>query len=204
MKGRESGMPEAAYWASFFQAAEMLAQLVPSNPSGPIVEFGSGYGTFTLAAARLSRGPIIGFDIEPDLVQMVRNQARQAGLDNVQVDERDFVEQGTGLPDGFAVHVMLYNILHIEDPCTLLREAWRILRPGGFVSVIHWRRDIETPRGPSMAIRPTPEQCRAWAESAGFSEYTRIDLGMAAPWHFGQRYTKSVSASGALLQGGIE
>jgi len=40
---------------------------------------------------------------------------------------------------------MIYNLLHIEQPEKLLKEAGRILKPGGTVSVIHWRSDIETP-----------------------------------------------------------
>jgi hypothetical protein len=27
--------------------------------------------------------------------------------------------------------------------------------------IIHWRSDIETPRGPALEIRPSPEQCLA-------------------------------------------
>lgn len=80
---------------------------------------------------------------------------------------RDFAADGTDLPDGAAVHAMLFNLLHIENPVGLLREALRVLGPGGSASVIHWRSDIETPRGPSPAIRPSPERCARWAEEAG-------------------------------------
>ena len=78
---------------------------------------------------------------------------------------------------------MLFNILHAEQPLLLLHEAWRILKPGGRVAVIHWNYDPTTPRGPSMDIRPHPEDCLHWTEEAGFVvEEGVIDL---PPYHYG-------------------
>lgn len=185
MKGRESGMPEADYWSTFFRPEGVLATLVDiHNGRETAVEFGSGYGTFTLPLAGLTGGRVLGLDIEPGLVADLRTEAARAGLTHLSVVKRDFVAAGTGLADASVDRVLLYNILHIEDPVALLREAFRILRPGGSASVIHWRSDIPTPRGPSLAIRPSPEQCLAWAEEAGFRGEVR-EIGESAPYHFG-------------------
>lgn len=186
MKGRESGMPEEALWSSFYDAEDAVKRLgCVAKGHENIVEFGSGYGTFTLEVARHTSGKVFAFDIEPELVDYVRDKSREAGLTNVEVIQRDFVATGTGLPTACADHAMLYNILHIERPVSLLSEALRILMPGGTASIIHWRSDIETPRGPSLAIRPSPEQCRAWAEQAGFHFVRNVDLSTCCPYHFG-------------------
>ena len=63
---------------------------------------------------------------------------------------------GTGLPDAGVGYVMLFNILHAEEPQRLLREAYRILMPGGTAAVMHWTRDHPTPRGPSAGHPPKP------------------------------------------------
>jgi SAM-dependent methyltransferase len=97
---------------------------------------------------------------------------------------RDFVADGTGLPDARAGRAMLFNILHIESPLRLLREAYRVLAPGGEAAIIHWRRDIETLRGPSLRIRPTAERCRAWGEQVGF-EFVRNEGLRCCSWHWG-------------------
>jgi hypothetical protein len=75
--------------------------------------------------------------------------------------------------------------LHLESPVALLREAYRVLGAGGVLSVIHWRSDIATPRGPSLEIRPTAEQCRAWMQEAGFKAIQNVDLQASCPYHFG-------------------
>ncbi|MFC5300081.1 class I SAM-dependent methyltransferase [Azospira restricta] len=186
MKGRESGMPDEAWWASFFEPEGALDRLLDlGRNDGGIVEFGCGYGTFTLPAARRTRGTVVALDIEPALVEAVRGKAERAGLGNVQACVRDFVADGTGLAGGSQAHAMIYNLLHLEAPLALLREAHRNLAPGGTLSVIHWRSDMPTPRGPSLAIRPTPEQCAAWIGEAGFRELRTVDLQSSCPYHFG-------------------
>jgi hypothetical protein len=111
-------------------------------------------------------------------------KAAAAGLSNVVGMVRDFVSEGSGLSDAQAGRAMLFNILHIENPLGLLREAYRVLAPGGEVGIIHWRNDIETPRGPSPAIRPTAQQCREWGEQVGF-EFVRQEPLCCCSWHWG-------------------
>jgi hypothetical protein len=44
------------------------------------------------------------------------DRAAQAAVRNVVVETRDFVSEGCGRPDASVSFVMLFNILHIEDP----------------------------------------------------------------------------------------
>lgn len=186
MKGRESGMPEEVYWASFFNPEGILDRLlVNKSDCYNLVEFGCGYGTFTLPTASRTRGLVTALDIEPEMVSQVDRRAREMSITNIRAELRDFVEQGTGVEDGSQEHAMVFNLLHIEQPLALLRDAYQTLQPGGIVSIIHWRSDIETPRGPPLAIRPNPEQCAAWLSEVGFDSVVHIDLGPAAPYHFG-------------------
>jgi SAM-dependent methyltransferase len=183
-KARESGMPDAPFWESFFDPACVLARLGCAGGTGETVEFGCGYGTFTVPLGRLAAGPVFALDIEPAMVAETARRAADTGLGNVRAEVRDFVAAGCGRPDGSAAHALLFNILHIEDPVGLLREARRALVPGGQMSAIHWRTDIPTPRGPSPAIRPSREQCRAWGEQAGLA-FVRYEPLCCCSWHWG-------------------
>lgn len=183
MKTRESGMPDDAVWRTFFDAASILTALKLDERVGDAADFGCGYGTFALPAARRIGGTIHGFDIDAAMIAECERRARESGIENVRLYTRDFVHDGAGLADGSVDYVMLFNILHAEEPLVLLREARRILRPGGRVAVIHWNYDETTPRGPSMEIRPRPDDCQGWVEEAGFSmEGDIIDL---PPYHYG-------------------
>ncbi len=184
MKSRESGMPDEQMWEGFFSPMATLERLRLTSEVRDLVDFGCGYGTFTLAAARVISGDVYAIDIEPEMVATTLSKAEAAGLRNVKTILRDFVGEGTGLAEQSVDYVMLFNILHAEEPDILLMEASRILRPGGLLAVIHWNFDPATPRGPSMNIRPKPEQCRSWAEETGFLllQPGLIDL---PPHHYG-------------------
>ncbi|MDQ2764685.1 MAG: class I SAM-dependent methyltransferase, partial [Pseudomonadota bacterium] len=189
MKTRDSGMPPESYWETFFNPTEILTTLGLHCATGPVVDIGAGYGTFTFAAARLTGQPVIALDIEPPLLEDLARKARAENLDQVRPILRDVMRDGTGLPDGYADVVLVFNLLHCEQPVDLLKEVWRTLGPGGRVGVLHWRCDIPTPRGPDLSIRPNPDQCAAWLREAGF-----IILGprkMLPPYHFGLVGSKS-------------
>lgn len=182
-KVRDSGMPAEEMWVTFFDPDRILSCFGIGAATGDVVEFGCGYGTFTLPLAKRVSGMVHALDIEPEMVAQVRSKSQDAGLMTVRVDMRDFVAEGSGLSDGSVDAVLLFNILHHAKPVALLSEAFRILAPGGIAAVIHWNHDPATPRGPSLEIRPRPEQCVFWGKAAGFTanDEDRFDL---PPYHY--------------------
>lgn len=187
MKIRDSGMPDKDMWERFFSPAKILETLGFNQGVQDAVEFGSGYGTFTIPAAKMISGRLFAFDIESDMVEATKKAAVDQRVTNIEAVVRDFMENGTGLKAESVDYVMLFNILHLENPVDLLREANRVLKAGGKVGIIHWNYDPATPRGPSMDIRPKPEDCIKWAEQAGFIKSRRFDL---KPYHYGIVMTK--------------
>lgn len=183
MKTRESGMPEAGAWEGFFEPKRVLKELGLQREAKRVVDFGSGYGTFSLPAAEMIEGEVVGLDIESGLIELCQGKASEAGVGNAWFECRDFVAEGSGLEDSSVDYVMLFNILHAEQPEILLDEAQRILVPGGTLAVMHWNHDAMTPRGPSMAIRPRPEDCRKWVKACGF--VTLSPIIPLPPWHYG-------------------
>jgi SAM-dependent methyltransferase len=179
MRIRDSGMPEEAYWESLFDVPLILSRLGIAR-FHDVAELGCGYGTFSIPVAKAISGTLYTFDI--DTAMLARTAERGRGL-RINAQLRDVMNEGFGVR---ADAVLLFNILHCEEPVRLLQHAADALNPGGEVLVIHWRHDIATPRGPSPEIRPRPEQIMQWAaETHRLRPINEvIDL---PPWHYGLR-----------------
>lgn len=177
MKIRDSGMPDEAYWESLFDVPLVLSRF-DIRRFHDVAELGCGYGTFSIPIAQIISGTLYTFDVDPAMI--VRTRQRAAGLPVI-CEQRDVMESGFGI---HADAVLLFNILHCERPVELLRHARSALHPEGELLVIHWRHG-ETPRGPTLDIRPRPEQVIGWANEVGLRAIGDvIDL---PPWHFGVR-----------------
>jgi SAM-dependent methyltransferase len=181
---RESGMPAETFWETLFDVDLILDRLGIDRRVGDAVELGCGYGTFSLAVARRIAGVLHTCDIDPAMVARTRQRANAAGIANLHGTVRDVFADGFDVAPASQDACLLFNILHCEEPGRVLQEAARVVRPGGWVHVIHWRHDRATPRGPSLEIRPRPDQIALWAERTGGFEPADPFLDLP-PWHFG-------------------
>lgn len=194
MKVRDSGMPDETYWESLVDPEGTLVALGIDTSITDAVELGCGYGTFTIPAARRINGMLTTFDIEPAMVTRTIERAEEAGLENVSSVLRDVLHDGFGLPDASQDACLLFNILHTEEPLKLLTEAARVVRAGGYVYATHWRYDETTPRGPSLAIRPRPEDILSWTKDTGLLEQASKVIPLP-PYHYGVRLRRLPEAS---------
>jgi SAM-dependent methyltransferase len=184
MKVRDSGMPGQDYWETLLDVPAILDGLGLDSRVNDAIEIGCGYGTFTLPLARRIRGTLHAFDIDRAMVAQTRTRLSAAQVANVAVYERDVIADGFPAGAANVDAVLLFNILHTENPVELLDKSARTLSPGGRVAVIHWRSDVPTPRGPDLSIRPQPEQVLAWARSTGLVVVDGPPR-ILPPWHFG-------------------
>jgi ubiquinone/menaquinone biosynthesis C-methylase UbiE len=185
MKVRDSSMPTSNSWNDFFDAENIISILFNNTIiSGDITEFGSGYGTFSIPSSKMTRSKLYALDIEAELINEVIQKAKIEHIFNIEAKVCDFVKDGTNLECESQEHVMIYNLLHLENPINLLNEAKRILKKDGTISIMHWKSDIKTPRGPSLNIRPTPIYIKQLLKKVGFTSIEDIKLGSFAPYHY--------------------
>jgi SAM-dependent methyltransferase len=102
-----------------------------------ILELGCGTGVIPRALAKRTdvKGRITAIDISAHLVEMGARLAAEEGvagkIDFLVGDAHSIVEP----QDRFDVVIMHTLLSHVVDPATVLREARRLLRPGGRVVV---------------------------------------------------------------------
>ncbi len=183
---RESGMPSSEYWSTFFDPEKLLDEFGLKQHER-ILELGAGYGHFTIPLARRCQS-LTTFEIEPGLCAKLEERLRRESLSNFWIVEGDFLDRNLLCSHGKFDAVILFNIVHMENPPVLLRELKSVIQSDGLVYLLHWRTDISTPRGPSLEIRSTPVQCKKWFAECGFVCVREL-LPEAAPFHFAQVFS---------------
>ena len=101
-----------------------------------VLDLGSGAGADVLISARRVglTGRAIGLDMTDEMLELARRNAREAGVANVEF-RKGYIEQ-IPLPDE-SVDVVISNcVINLSgDKGKVLREAARVLRPGGRFAV---------------------------------------------------------------------
>jgi ubiquinone/menaquinone biosynthesis C-methylase UbiE len=176
-------MPAENIWSDFFNVNFILTELLINSKIIDLVEIGCGYGTFTIPSAKSISGKLYAFDIEEDMLSIVKQKLKSEHIENVILEQRDILTQTTGLEENSIDYVMLFNILHNDSPGDFFIEAYRILKPKGKVGIIHWRSDILTPRGPDLKFRLKPDQILRFIDRQKFKIFKGPVI--IVPYHYG-------------------
>jgi ubiquinone/menaquinone biosynthesis C-methylase UbiE/DNA-binding transcriptional ArsR family regulator len=147
---------------------DAIRAAIGDRPVRALLDLGTGTGRMLeLFAGNIERG--LGLDLSLDMLAFARTRLDRAGLKHCSVRHGDIYD--LALPrDSFDV-VIIHQVLHfLDDGARAIREAARVLRPGGQLLVIDFApHDLEFLREEHAHRRLgfPPEAVRQWFEAAG-------------------------------------
>lgn len=168
--------PERDAW----QRPDEVVEFLDLAEDATVVDLGAGTGYFAVRlAAAVPRGKVLAVDIEPALIEHVRERVAEAGLANVEarVGRPDDPELGESSAD----RILIVNTWHhIDDRLRYLEHLSRALKPGGSVVVVDYR-DGDLPVGPPAGHKLSAAHVRGEFEKAGWTPARSTD---ALPYQY--------------------
>ena len=160
------------------------------EPGMRAADFGSGSGYFTIEMAKAVEegGVITAVDILDNALETVRAKVYASGLKNVHLVRANLEVIGsTFLADESQDFVLLATVLFQNDQkLEVVREAKRVLRPGGQLAIIDWEKNTGG-LGPPDEYRTPKDSILNLASQEGFVYEKDI---VVDAYHFGMMFRK--------------
>ena len=156
---------------------QAIVEALGRGPFKLLIDLGTGTGRILeLLADRYERG--LGFDLNNAMLSYARSNLSKAKLVRAQVRHGDIY--ALSLPDGVADAVVMHQVLHfLSEPALAIREAARVLAPGGRLLIVDFApHDLEFLREEHAHDRLgfARGQVEHWMKDAGLNPIAQRDL----------------------------
>jgi len=132
------------------ERGDLLLRELGLKPGMAVADIGAGTGYYARRMAPLvgSSGVVYATDVQPEMLQMLTDSAKKAGLTNIKPVLAGL--QTVNLPDASIDLAIMVDVYHeLEFPFEVMQSLVRALKPGGRVVFVEYR--AEDPRVPIKA-----------------------------------------------------
>lgn len=155
-----------------------------------VADFGCGTGYFVFPIAKKigETGIIYALDVLAPKLEAIESQAKLSGLTNIVAKHVNLEKDGgSKLEDGSLDWVVLSNMLfQNENKGVIIKEAGRVLKPGGKMLIVEWKKE-DLAIGPQSNLKISKEEATKLAEDAGMKMEKEIAV---SDYHYGLVLTK--------------
>jgi ubiquinone/menaquinone biosynthesis C-methylase UbiE len=118
-------------------------RLHPPSPGERVLDIGCGFGDTTQQLAELvgPDGFAVGVDAAPRFVEAARQEAAEAGVENLGFEVADV--ELTEFPDRYEMAFSRFGTMFFANPVAALRNVRNALVPGGRLVMVVWRAKVE-------------------------------------------------------------
>lgn len=132
-----------------------------------VADLGAGNGFFTLPLAKNTSQTVYAVDIEPKMLELLKERAKKDGVENIKYVTSNLEE--INLPSNSINKALLAFVMHeVPHMEKALNEIKRILKPGGKTLILEWEA-IEMDMGPPLHERIPSNKLRDFIQDQGFN-----------------------------------
>ncbi len=154
------------------------------------IDMGCGNGDYSLHAAKFigKTGKVYALDRIEEAIKKLKNDSGAQETGGIIPLHSDITEK-LPLDDACGNVALIATVLHhfcdMEKGAVMMEEAYRVLKPDGRLFIIECKKE-ETPHGPPLAIRISPEETEEFVTRFGFRKTGFTDLGNNYMLEFGK------------------
>jgi predicted methyltransferase len=156
-----------------WQMPDRVLDVLKLAPDASVADVGAGTGYFTVRLAKAAaRGTVYAVDVEPAMLEHIRQRASAAHLSNVTTVQA--AASGPNLPKPVDLVLVVDTYHHLPNRPTYFRDLTKSLTPAGRVAIIDFRKD--SPEGPPVDFRFEDHQIISEMTKAGYVLDARHDF----------------------------
>ena len=137
-----------------------------------VADIGAGTGYFSMRLAKVPGLSVFAVDIEPKMVEYLRQRAHKEHAMNVTAVLAG--ASSPNLPEPVDVILVVDTYHHLPNRPAYFRELRKSLKPGGRIAIVDFRKDA--PDGPPVHFRFTPQQIQDEMKQAGYELQSAHDF----------------------------